>query len=633
MSDVFLSYKAEDRRRVEPLVAALEADGLSVWWDVQIGGGSAWREAIEAQLDRAKCILVVWSKRSVGQGGSFVRDEASRAMDRDIYLPVKLDSSRPPLGFGETQAIPLSGWRGDRSDKQYQAILDAVRSILEHKPRLSHGTANGEPRISRRAALAGGGFVVAAAAGGAGWLLLKSGAGAASKTIAVMPFANLSGDPAQAYFSDGLAEELRNALSRIAELHVVARTSSEAVRDEDVKTAAHKLGVTNILAGSVRRSPSTIRVNAQLVDGNTGLERWSESFDRPIGDSLAIQTNIAESVANALSIQLGEAAKAALTLGGTNNVEAHDLLLKADPARADDTKEGMERSLSLIDAAIALDPNYALAYARKAVVLNGYTGFYAATLAENEAGLARAEAAARRAIALAPRLAGSHAALALVFRNEARFKPAFSEMQRAVDLGGNDAATQRNYAIFLSQIGRPNDAWKAAVRGAALDPLSPGAFGSQGNVLFAAHQFAAAAAKARQSLELAPARSATRTLLGSALLMQGRIREAEVEFRKLPPRDVHALMGLAVIAALTGDRHQSDAIISKIRQAFGDNASYQYAQIYAQRREGDLAIAMLRKAIEVRDPGLAGTKVDPYLDPIRGDPRLTGIIRELDFPS
>lgn len=631
MSDVFVSYKAEDRRRIRPLVEALESDGYSVWWDEHIGGGASWRDAIETELDGAKCVIVAWSKRSVGREGQFVRDEASRAQRRGTYLPVLIDNVEPPLGFGETQAISVAAWKGGRSDKRYQVVLAGVRSIIEGKPVPAGSSVRFEPTFSRRAAVAGGAAAVVAAAS-AGWFLFKPTA-AAAKTIAVMPFANLSGDPAQAYFSDGLAEELRSALSRIAQLQVVARTSSEAVRNEDVKTAAHKLGVANVLAGSVRRSPSTIRINAQLIDGSTGLERWSQSFDQPIGDSLAIQTSIAQSVADALSIQLGQEGKAALTLGGTTNVNAYELLLKSDPARSDDTKVGMERSLAFINAALDLDPQYAQAFARKALTLNGYTGFYAETTEETEEGLAKAEAAARRAIALAPNLAQAHVALAQVLKNQIRFKPAFSELQRGVRLGPNSAEAQSTYAFSLSQLGRYKDAWEAVRRAEALDPLNPRVFQSVSNIQLAARQYPAAAATARRALALAPGWTSVRSALSNALLLEGRLGDAEAEYSKLPPADVHGLMGLAVVAALNHDIGKSDTLVAKIREKFGDNASYQYVQIYAQRREADAAITNLRRAVEVRDPGLAGIKVDPFLDPIRGDPRLVEIIRALGFPA
>ena len=118
MSDVFVSYKAEDRPRVRPLVEALESDGLSVWWDAHIGGGDAWRDSIEKQLEDACCVLVVWSKRSVGPEGHFVRDEAARAQRKHVYFPVLIDRVEPPLGFGESQAISLIGWRGSQDLKK-----------------------------------------------------------------------------------------------------------------------------------------------------------------------------------------------------------------------------------------------------------------------------------------------------------------------------------------------------------------------------------------------------------------------------------------------------------------------------------------------------------------------------------
>lgn len=136
MADVFVSYKAEDRRRIKPLVAALEADGFSVWWDQQIEGGAAWRRAIEAELSTAKSVIVAWSKLAVGDQGSFVQDEATRAQQRGVYVPVKIDKVSLPLGFGEVQALPLIGWKGNPSDARYKAVLSAVQKVAgERQPR------------------------------------------------------------------------------------------------------------------------------------------------------------------------------------------------------------------------------------------------------------------------------------------------------------------------------------------------------------------------------------------------------------------------------------------------------------------------------------------------------------------
>src|SRR3954451_9230074 len=206
MSDVFVSYKAEDRPRVAPLVEALEADGLSVWWDTQIVAGSEWRKDIQDQLDAAKCVIVVWSKRSAGLEGRFVRDEANRAQRAGTYLPVRIDKVEPPLGFGEIHAISLQGWKGARADTRYKRVIEAARAIMAGEtPGIL--APDGPGWLSRRTALAGGGAAAVVVAGVGAWALLKPGTARAADSIAVLPFANLSGDPKQDYFSDGIAEE------------------------------------------------------------------------------------------------------------------------------------------------------------------------------------------------------------------------------------------------------------------------------------------------------------------------------------------------------------------------------------------------------------------------------------------
>jgi serine/threonine-protein kinase len=194
VSDLFVSYKAEDRARVAPLVQALETDGLSVWWDEHIGGGDEWRDTILRHLEAAKCVIVVWSKRSVGPHGSFVRDEATRALRRGTYLPVRIDKVEPPLGFGETQALDLQGWKGDRTDERYQAVLSSVRNRLGIHPASESPRSRAAP-ASRRTVLIGASAAGAVAiAGGGAWFFTRPSA-VSEGSIAVLPFANLSGDP------------------------------------------------------------------------------------------------------------------------------------------------------------------------------------------------------------------------------------------------------------------------------------------------------------------------------------------------------------------------------------------------------------------------------------------------------
>lgn len=627
MSDVFVSYKAEDRARVRPLVEALEADGLSVWWDAHVGGGEEWRDAIARHLDEARCVIVVWSKRSVGPEGHFVRDEATRALRRHAYLPVRIDKVDPPLGFGETQALPLNGWKGNRSDPRYAAVANAVRSIIGLEP---HPETRDSTTISRRPLLIGGGATMAALAAG-GWWFLKPDA-ARSNSIAVLPFANLSGDPSQAYFSDGLAEELRSALSRIAGLRVVARTSSEIVRENDAKTAARKLGVEHIVAGSVRRSPDMIRVNAQLIDGDDGLERWSETFDRPAGDLLEVQTSIAQNVAQALSLELGTAQGNDLALGGTGNAVALDLYLQSDPTRQADTEEALRKSLGLIESAVALDPNFAQAHARKAFLLVLLAGVYALSSAEAQSDYERAMASVERAIEIEPRLAEAYATRAVIYRDQQDFGRALADLETADSLPGNDAQTLRLYAMMLSQSRMFEEAQQKIALAKALDPLNPVSLEIEALLFFHAGRYAEAEEVARRAIRLAPDRIKIRSILAASLLMQGRTAEAAAEYAKLDPNDYRRLVGEATLAAKAGNRGEALEKMQVMRGRYGDATLYQDGQIYAQLGMTDEAIAALQRALEVRDSGLAGLQIDPFLDPVRSDPRFAAIKARLNFP-
>ena len=173
-TDIFVSYKAEDRTRLVPLVSALESEGFSVWWDSLIGGGARWREEIQAHLDAAKCVIVVWSKRSVGAEGDFVRDEATRARRRGAYLPIRIDAVEPPLGFGEVQAIPLKGWKGERSDPRFQAVIEAVRRKLAGEDVAHVKLPSDRQGVSRRLIILGGASAFALASAGSFFLLRKT---------------------------------------------------------------------------------------------------------------------------------------------------------------------------------------------------------------------------------------------------------------------------------------------------------------------------------------------------------------------------------------------------------------------------------------------------------------------------
>ena len=631
MTDVFVSYKAEDRRRVQPLVQELQSDGLTVWWDAHIGGGDDGRDQIQQHLDEAKCVVVIWSKRSVGPGGHFVRDEAARAQRRHAYLPVRIDKVDPPLGFGETQALPLIGWSGDRSNPRYQAVLAAARAIISGSPRPDDLDFS-ESGVSRRTLVAGSAAAAVAAAGG--WYLLRPGAAQASNSIAVLPFANLSRDPDQAYFADGLAEELRSALSRIGNLKVIGRVSSEAVREAEATEAARKLRVASLLTGSVRRSPSLIRVSAQLVDGSDGAQRWAEIYDRPPGDVLAVQTDIAEKVAGALSIQLGQAERDALTAGGTRNAAAHDIYLKAKAlVREDQSQAAFRQAISLLDAAVSLDPRFSNAHAMKAIYIADDTGTFADEVAAYERGYGEAEAAARQALAITPKLALGYVALGQIAQARLDAATGLTMFERALSYAPRDTEALGSYGRLLGDLGRTSQSLKVSDELLRLDPLDPQAYGFRSLMLIYARRYPDAITAARRSLQFSPKRHIARSRVGDALILLGRSKEAIAEYAQMPSGDPWRLLGEAIAFHKVGDRAASDRAFSELVAGYGDAFSHQQADIHAQRGETDQAFAALQRALEVRDPGLMAIRVDPFLDPIRSDPRLAAVERALRLPA
>lgn len=632
MSDVFVSYKAEDRRRVRPLVDALRADGFSIWWDEQIGGGSAWRHTIEKELDAARCVLVVWSKRSAGPDGDFVQDEAAHARQRHVYLPVTIDKVHLPLGFGETQAFPLAGWHGDTADPRYAAVRDGIRAIIAGKqhhhrlPRVLDRT-----RVSRRTVLASAAGATAALAIG-GWAVLKPGKAAASDSIAVLPFANLSGDPRQTYFSDGIAEELRNALARLAGLKVVGRISSEAVRNDDAQTAARKLRVANVLTGTVRESPSTMRISAELIDGHTGLDRWSADYDRSPGDAIVIQTDIAQNVATSLAATLGIAARAAIGVGGTSIAEAQRLVFEARVTGREGTKEARQHAIDLIDSAIRLDPNYADAYAQKALQLNAYADSFAKEAAELAGDRAEAMGLARKAVAIAPSLASGHAAIGRIFQSNLQIAGAARESELAVKLAPSNAEIVGHHVSLLARLGKLAEALHEADRVIGLDPLNHLAYEYRVSALYDNRRYQEGLDYALKVQRNSPELFRAPGLIADCLLELGRAQEAYDAYGRMVPDSWQQLNGQTLALISRGDRPAALKKLSKLKRLFGESTSYQYGGIFAQLGDHDRALSALEHAFVIRDGGLISIKIDPRLDPLRDEPRFDAIIKEMNFP-
>jgi serine/threonine-protein kinase len=630
MSDVFVSYKAEDRRRIRPLVQCLQADGYSVWWDEQIGAGDSWREMIERELDAARCVIVIWSKRSVGPDGGFVREEASRAQRRRAYVPVLIDAIDPPLGFGEKQATSLRGWKGDCADHRYRSVLSAVRRLAGDGS-TAEPSRQGSRTVSRRAVLAGGAVAAVAIAGLGAWELLKPASASASNSIAVLPFANLSGDPKQAYFSDGVAEEIRSSLTRLGGLTVIGSSSSEAVRNDDAKTAAAKLGVANILTGSIRESPSMIRITAELIDGRTGADRWSQDYDRSPGGTIKIQTDIAANVATALKGALGLAARAALSVGGTQNPEAQRLRLQSGKIDSF-SRNSLEHGLELINQAIALDPNYADAYAWKAHILTISAQRFSHGAPEEAAGLAQAEASADRALQLAPRLPSAHDSRGAIYQNRFQLLAAQKEFEKALSLAPDDPTALTAYANFLASRGQVAEALRIADKLTTIEPVSGAPHSLRAFLLYVGRRYPDALAEEQRIMREWPEHAVP--LLYAQILMQlGRDKEAPKWLAREDPASTIVLTTEGMLSARAHDTAGALSKKSRLIQLYGERGDFSCAQIDAQLGRKDEAFTELDRAWQARDSRLLQLTWVPWLDPIRSDPRYAALVRKIGLPS
>jgi len=484
--------------------------------------------------------------------------------------------------------------------------------------------------FDRRAAVVGAAAVVVAAASVGGWELFKPMRAPAADSIAVLPFKNLSGDSSQAYFSDGVAEEIRNALTRLPGLKVIGRGSSEATRSDDPREAAAKLGVATILTGSVRRSPTTMRITAELIDGRTGVDRWSQDYDRTPGDAIAIQTDIAANVVNALRIAFGRTGQAALTVGGTANPEAQDLLFRMQQFDEIFSKAENLQKLQLIERAIALDPHYAKAYAEKAETLAWFARWFPHTNDERAAALAEAGRAATRAVELAPAFPDAHAAMASVLWTSLSLSAALREMKQAIALAPNDAESLAHYSLYIAMLGNAGEALRIIDKAIALDPLSIGPRGGGGRllVLFIGRRYDDVIAQIRLNPKIAPP-----PIIAQALILLGHDQEAKGWLEKIAADSPLRLDLEAMLLARSGDRAGAMSKRNRIKRLYGDAAIYEFAKIDAQFGDTNQAIADLERAWANKEPDISFIRVEPWLDPIRADPRFAALVSKMALPK
>ncbi len=630
---IFVSYARGDRGRAQRLVEALEARGFTVWWDGLLGAGERFAPAIEAELEGAGTVIVLWSARSVRS--HWVLDEASRGRDRGCLVPVSIDRTESPLGFRQLQSLDLSRWRGGPDAPEISAIVDAI-GRTDCAPNRAAARAQGPALTSRRRVMAIGAAAVVATLGGmAAWRGGLLGAAVEAGSIAVLPFRNLSGDATQDYISDGLAEELRATLSRTGQLDVAAQTSSDSFRDgrATAEGIAKALDVAWILEGSVRRSSERMRVTAQLVDGNTGFETWSDTFDNPVGDILEVQARIATSVADALSARLVMGEGGIIREGGTSDAAALDDYLKgAALYQSTQGEEADRQALAAFDRAIGRDPEYAAAHAARSRVLTYIASNYVQGQ-EIAAAIAAALDSARRAIALAPKMAEGHSALGFGLMNgQLDLEQASGPYRKSYDLGFGSAAILSQFAYYAADVGDFATGRRAIERAKRLDPLNDGVFRAAANLAFFSRDFDLAGREARHALSINPGANVVHRILGDIALLGGRLDDARAEYAA-EPSALSRLRGLAIVEGRTQGRAAADRRLSELARDYGDSAHYQQAQALAQLGRREEALQQLAVAFEHRDPGLVWTASDPLLDPLRQEGGFADLMAKLRFPG
>jgi serine/threonine-protein kinase len=450
-------------------------------------------------------------------------------------------------------------------------------------------------------------------------------------SIAVLPFVNRGRGEEDEYFSDGLADEMLNVLTKIHGLRVAARTSAFQFkgRNEDIAAIGQRLNVATVLDGTVRRSGTRVRIAVQLVNVSDGYHLWSQMYDRKLEDIFAVQDDIAQSVVRELRATLagdtdpsvGRAAKAdvaAAVRGRGASAEAHRLYLRGRHLGGLGSRESVAKGIECMQEALELDPGHALASAWLSRAYLHEVGRGGIPVAE---GIANAREAAERALKLEPNLAEGHASLgAIRMRYDWDWEGAEASYRRALELSPGNADVVRSVGTLARNLGRQEEAISLHQRAVEQDPLNPTSYLSLGHTYRAALRFPEAAAAYRMALDLAPQRTTLHSHLGLALMEEGRNGEGLAEAELEPLYEVR-LLTLAVIHFADNRRVQSDVALQEMIEKYPGYAAFQIAEVYAARREVDAAFEWLERAYVQRDTGLADVGSDPLLRSLHDDPR------------
>jgi TolB-like protein/Flp pilus assembly protein TadD len=467
----------------------------------------------------------------------------------------------------------------------------------------------------------------------------KSGPLLPAKSIAVLPFENLSPDPENAYFAAGIQEEILTRLSRIADLKVISRTSTQRYKSAptDLSEIAHQLGVSNILEGTVQRAADQVRVNAQLINATTDSHLWAEKYDRKLTDVFAVESEIATKIANTLQAKLTAAEQQTLGARPTNDTEAHQLYLRGRYFWGKQSAENIDRAIDYFNQAIAKDPEYAAAYAGLSDCYR-VRFFWAQnpTPSERLADMQKAKVNAEKALRIDDTLGEAHESLAsILFQTEFDIAGAKREFERALELNPNDATAHGwiAYTVLLAR-SELDRAVAEAKRALELDPFSPFVNANVGELLMLARRYPEAIAQERKTLELDPNYFLARQDLAQALELSGHVDQAIAEYEKphAVGQEPYVLAYRAHAYGIKGDRAKATELLNEMKELarHRDVWLFGFALAYLGLGDKDEAMNWLDRAYERKEfEMIALLRVHPMLDPLRGNSRFEKFVNRV----
>ncbi len=661
-SAVFLSYASEDAAAAERIATALRNAGIEVWFDKsELRGGDAWDRRIREQIHNCRLFIPVISANSERRDEGYFRREWALAADRTrdmahrraFLVPVAIDGT-PERGASVPDKFHELQWTRLPGGETSSAFVERVRGLLvpDASPARAAtpgaGSATvalspvllGQPQRSKALLWAGVVFAVALSYFVLDklWLSKVHGpsagavlsATAPEKSIAVLPFVDLSERHDQEYFADGMAEEVLDLLAKVPQLKVIGRTSSFRFKGkaDDVRTIGARLGANYILEGSVRNSLDRVRITAQLIAAQTGLHVWSESYERTLSDALKVQSEIAAGLVRALQVAVG-ADEVLAEQPNTQNPKAYEAYLRARHAYDRGDKVGIEEAIRYYEEAARLDPKYIPAALGLA---EAYTGLFTAAMVPREIGYERAKTETLSVLNKYPQLASAHADMARILQHDFEWAAAQQEVRKARELDPRNVRVMAVAGQIASSVGDWSNALSFTAQALETDPLNPDNIYNLADYQLRSGHPQESEKLARRVLNISPTHTWANFTLGAALLEEGRLQESLDAFNHTDFPDAR-LVGRAAVYHAMGHKEESDMAMQELENRWSKDAPFEVAMAHGYRGELELALPWLSRAAERKDVWITECMGEPSLKNVADDVRYRAWLRSVGLPQ